>query len=1029
MLGNLLDKIANLFYSEFGKMFNQKEIELEILNFWQKHKIYEKVKKKNSRGKDFYFLQGPPYTSGRLHIGHAWNNSMKDIALRYKRMCGYNVFDRAGYDMHGLPTENAVQKKLKLKDKAEIINFGVDKFIKECESFSITNAKLMDHDLERLGVWLDYKNAYYPLRNSFIESEWWFIKRAFEEKRLYKGEKVMHWCSSCETSLAKHELEYENVNEKSIFLKFEIGEGDGKWDESEKDNTNGKTEIGKASTPTKTKKTKEYIIIWTTTPWTIPFNLAVMVNPELEYVKAEVELETKDGTKKENWIIAKSLADGVIKVVLEKNFRILEEFKGKKLEGLKYRHPFYQEIKKHFDEIARQSKSKFLHSVILSEEYVDASSGSGLVHCSPGSGPEDFEVGSSYSLPAFNTLDEKGYFKEIQFLQGMQAKKDDKKIIELLEANGSLIKVVYIEHEYPFCWRCHKQVIFRATEQWFLKIEDLVPKMLKYNEEINWQPKFGKSSFASWLKSLRDNGITRQRFWGTPAPIYECECGEVTVVGNISELKKLATKTSKIPDDLHKPFIDKVKIKCRKCGLEVSRIPDVLDVWLDSGILAFAALEYPHDTKKFKKLFPADFILEATEQVKLWFSMLNICSEIAFKRNGFKNVYMHGMILDWHGMKMSKSLGNIVSPYEVIDKSGADILRYYMCATTSGENMNFSWKELETKQKTLLIFWNVHRYILELAAELNVNPEKISAGKNIGNIGIEEKYILSRLNSTIQEVTELLEAYKLDSIISKLEDMYLELSRFYIQLIREKISLGTENEKRAVLYTMYKVYLENLNMLSIVVPFTTEKIFQNLRHEFKLKHESIHLNEWPKVNKKQIDKHLEKDFEKVKDVLKEILAAREKEKIGIRWPIKFIQISGNKEVVASVKKLEKIIKGYTNVKEIKILSGKNLEVKVDTTLTQELLAEGFSREFSRKIQDTRKNLKLFKTEVIELKILVDKEMQNYLKKFEQEIKMRVNAKKILIVTETEKDKEWKDEKNIREEKIKNKVIKFIIKKL
>jgi isoleucyl-tRNA synthetase len=625
-------------------MLEFNKIEQEILEFWKKDKIYEKVKEKNKKGKKFYFLQGPPYTSGKIHIGHAWNNTLKDTVLRYKRMKGFNVWDRGGYDMHGLPTENAVQKKLGIKDKLEIEKYGVEKFIRECIDFSSSNALQMNKDLERLGVWMDHSNAYLPIKKEYIEGEWWLIKKAWEQKRLYKGKKIMQWCGYCETSLAKHELEYENIKDNSIFLKF----------------------------PIKDKK-DEYFIIWTTTPWTIPFNLAIMVNPNVDYVN--VEVKTKQG--KEKWIVAKVLSNIFISGLLGYEFKILEEYKGSQLEGIEYIHPFHNKLKTLYDGLKKKSKN--VHTVILSEEYVDTTSGSGLVHSAPGCGPEDFEACKGYGIDAFNEIDEKGYFPEsMGIFSGLRAKQDDDRFIEELKKSGSLIIDTPVEHEYAHCWRCHNPVVFRSTEQWFMKIEDLIPKMISFNKKVKWQPDFTKKNFDIWINNLKDNGITRQRYWGCPAPIWECSCGETEVIGNSNELE---LKGGKIPEDLHKPWIDNVTIKCKKCKKDMKRIADVIDVWIDAGTASWNCLYYPNEKKYFKELFPADFILEATEQVRLWFSMLQICSAVALNKSSYKNVYCHGMILDYQGTKMSKSLGNIISPYEVTDKYGADILRYYICET------------------------------------------------------------------------------------------------------------------------------------------------------------------------------------------------------------------------------------------------------------------------------------------------------------------------------------------------------------
>jgi len=963
-------------------MYDFKTKEKEILEFWNKNQIYQKVKEKNKKGKKFYFLQGPPYTSGHLHIGHAWNNCLKDTVLRYKRMNGFNVWDRAGYDMHGLPTENAVQKLLKLKDKKEILAFGIEKFNRECRNYSLARLQEMNRDLLKLGVWMDYENAYKPIDNDFMSNEWFLIKKAHEQKRLYKGKKIMHWCASCETALAKHELEYENVKDKSIFLKFRL---------------KGKENKG-----------NEFLIIWTTTPWTIPYNLAVMVNPSLDYVKVRVE-EGKE--KGEIWIIAKALANVVMTSVFEKKFKILEEMKGEKLEGLEYEHPFYKEMKNIFDDLKKKHKN--IHTVILSEEYVTTDAGTGLVHCAPGCGPEDFEVGQKYNIPPFNTLDEKGNLLEMDFLKGFIAKKDDAKIIEMLKNKGSLLAVTEVEHEYPLCWRCHNPVIFRATEQWFLKIEDLVPEMLKANAKVKWVPKWAKDAFDSWVKALKDNSITRQRYWGTPVPIWECEkCKTIEVLGSQEELSKKAL--DKLPDDLHKPWIDSVKLKCPKCNGIMTRIPDVLDVWLDSGTTSWNCLYYPSQKQYMKEWFPADFILEANEQIRLWFSMLLTCSLIALKKPCYKAVYVHGMILDWHGMKMSKSLGNVVSPYEVIDKYGVDLFRYYMTECRAGENINFSWEGMKQKQRNINVFWNIKNYLLELSQLLKKNPTKLKPS----SFSIEERYMLSRLHSTIKEVTELYEDYKLDEIISKIENLFLELSRVYIQLIREKSSIGTENERETVLYTIYECLNNIIKLFAPVVPYITEAIFLEMKEAFGLKEESIHLTEWPKANEKFIDKKLEQEFAVALKIIENALALRSAAGIGVRWPLASITLKAENK---PSKELEEIILRQANVKKLKFeLEKGKFEVTLDTNLTPELEQEGYARELMRTIQETRKKAGLRKEQVISLTLELDKELEAPAKKFEKTIKEKVNAKELSINPKTKKSKHAYN----YEEKIKNKQVKI-----
>ncbi len=888
-----------------------KLVEEEMLKFWEGNDIYLKSKKKNAKGKKFYFLQGPPYTSGRLHIGHAWNNSMKDLAMRYFRLKGYDVWDRAGYDMHGLPTENKVQKDLNLKDKEEIVKFGLEKFALKCKEFSYNGAKQMNVDLKRFGIWMDFENAYMPITNDFMSAEWLLIKEAWKQKRLYKGKKVMSWCGNCETSLAKHELKYETLKEDSIFLKFKV---DG--------------------------KENEYLILWTTTAWTISFNLAVMVNPDLYYVRARVE--TKNG--KEVWVVAKDLAQVFISGLLGYKFEILEVFKGEKLEKLSYVHPLHEELKREYTELKKRCPN--VHTVILSKQYVDTFAGSGLVHCAPGCGPEDYEVGREYGIEAYNTLDEKGIITT-GFFAGWVAKKDDRKFIEYFEKNGCLITETEVEHEYAHCWRCHKPIVFKATEQWFLKIEDLVPEILKYNQQIKWEPRSAKESYEAWISNLKDNGITRQRFWGTPVPIWECSCGHVEVIGGIEELKKKAI--SKLPEDLHKPWIDSVKIKCSKCGKNIERVPDVLDVWIDSGTVSWSCLYYPEKKEFFEKYFPADLILEATEQTRLWFSLLQICSAIMFKKPCYLGAYNHGMIFDFEGVKMSKSLGNIVSPYEVVEKYSSDIFRYYICGIAAGENINFNWEDIKQKQKNLIVFQNMGNYLLQL---------KEFGGVEERELGIEEEYILSRLNSTIKEVSRLFESYKFDETIVQIEKLLLDLSRIYIKVTRDKSleSPGT------VYGTLREVYVKAIQMFSTICPLYCEFIWQSLKKSGIVSEESVHLVTWPMFEEKLIDIELEKKFEGVMKIVEMGLAQRDKAQVGLKWPL------SKAEVVCDVNLDEEVIgliSKQLNVKTIDYAKGE-LSVKLDITMNKELEEEGFAREIMRRVQSLRKEAGLNRNDRVRL---------------------------------------------------------------
>ncbi|MEK6937520.1 MAG: isoleucine--tRNA ligase [Nanoarchaeota archaeon] len=1021
--------------------YTHTEVEPKVLEYWQHNKIVEKLRKKYEKGPKFYFLDGPPYTSGRFHLAHAWNYSLKDFILRYKRAQGNHVWDRNGFDMHGLPTEHKVIEKFNLQTKEEIKKFGVDKFVAECETYCQEMAKIMTKDLQRMGVSFDVSDPYMPIKSEFMEGEWQLIKKAHEQDLLYFGEKVITWCEFCETALAKHECEYENRLEDSIFIKF----------------------------PVKGKK-KEYLIAWTTTPWTIPYNLAIMVNPELDYLKAEISDPTGKDKSKEVWYLSKALAGAVVQAVAGKKMKIIEEFKGKKLEGLEYVHPLEKEISL-FSELKKKSKN--VHTVIMSEQYVDTSAGTGLVHCAPGCGPEDQEACKPYKIPAFNNLKENGFFPDgMGKFSGWRAKVDDAKFIEALKETGCIIAVTDVEHEYPHCWRCHKPVVFRMTHQWFLKTEAIKEKIIKGNQKVHWVPESANNAYESWVKNLRDNSVSRQRFWGTPIPIWTCKkCKEIKVIGSRKEIEE---NGGKVPENLHIPWIDAVTLKC-KCGEMMHRCPDIIDVWVDSGTTSWNCLN--NDPKLIKEWYPADAILEAKEQTRLWFSMLSICSYIYFGKNAFQNVYVHGMLNDIEGKKMSKSLGNIVSPYELIDKHGADILRYYMCQNNAGVDINFSWEEAATKARYLQILWNVHKLLINLAKENKVNPFELKKEMMYNLMSVEEKYIISRLNSTIKRVTELFEEYRLDETIKPLEELYLELSRTYIQMVRDKSAIGEDQEKEVVMYTMATVLLNFLKMFNIICPFISEAIYLNLQEEFGLKEEGVSHFAWPKAEEKYIDTKLEESMTLAQNVMQAVLNAREKAKLGLRWPVKEIIIIANKpEVNYAVKIMNEVLKTQLNSKEVKIveklpglklkirpdgskigpafgsvsgqviakltidspetilghiekensynfeIDGKQIKVTremlhlerevpkdyqeadfgagfvyVSLIRTPELEAEGFAREIMRNVQQLRKESGLEKLDRIKLHLKANTEMQKQLLKFKVDIEEKVGAEKLEFV--------------------------------
>jgi isoleucyl-tRNA synthetase len=1015
--------------------------EEEIRAFWDKNKIYQKQKAKGKKGKDFYFLDGPPYTSGKLHVGTAWNKSLKDMLLRYKRMAGFNVWDRAGWDMHGMPVELRTAKKLGLKTKEDIQEFGVAKFAKECINFANGNLKLMEEEFQRIGVWMDFENAYKSVDNKFMENVWWLIKQAHDKNLLYEGDKTMTWCADCGTALAKHELEYENVTEDSIFLKFQS-----------------------RSNP------KEFFIIWTTTPWTIPLNLAIMVNPEINYLKVKVDGEV--------WIIAEALTN-IFLGMLGKKYKILKKFKGKTLKGEGYIHPYEDEIKV-LKELKKKHKKAY--TVLLSEEYVDTSGGSGLVHCAPGCGPEDQEVGAANGLPAFNELDEYGVFsKKMGKFAGKKAKRDDSKFIEEFKKKGCLIETTQVEHEYAHCWRCKNPVVFRATKQWFFAIEPLKDLMLKENKKVTWVPDVaGSANFANWLKNLKDNAITRQRFWGTPVPIWKCtKCKDISVFGSAAELKKAG---GKVPANLHKPWIDKVKCKC-KCGGTKERIPDILDVWIDAGSVSWNCLGYPGNKKDWK-LFPADFILEGHDQIRGWFNMLYVASMIAMKKHCYKAVYMHGFVQDSKGRKMSKSLGNIISPNEVIDKFSIDTMRYYMTgATKPGIDMNYNFADAQIRFRNLDVLRNTAKYIISQAKFAGVNPTKLKLGKTTD----EDKYMISKLNHSIALATDKFDNYLLNEIPDVGEKLYLELSRWYIKNFRDDF-----NSTRIKI--AYDSLMTAITILAPIIPFTSEEVYQDLKKEFKLKEKSIHLVSWPKSDSKKINKTLEAEIETTKTVLKLLLASREKANRGVRWPVKEATIvTSSDQVKDAVKKYQDMICSRANVLNIKsgkldgltfnvkvnfqtlgpkygedvaLITGKLAEISSNTLVegitkkgkyaikvnnkyfellrndviieeiipegyagqslgnvgvylnleeTPDMILNGFMREIARKVQALRKKSGLQKPDKISLQIVAPVDVDKGLEKLVKDFKAKVGAKELEFVAHLSLKE--KDDFTIRGKKI------------
>ena len=864
------------------KQYRPLEIEEKILKFWKERKIYDKLREKLKGKSKFYFLDGPPYPSSDVpHIGTAWNKAIKDTVIRYYRMKGFFVWDQPGYDTHGLPIEVAVEKKLGLKSKKEIVEkVGVSKFIEECKKLALTNASLMSARFERLGVSMNWKNPYYTLRPEYMESGWWLIRRVHEQGLLKKGVKVVWWCPRCETVLADYEVqEYRDLEDPSIFVKFPV-EG----------------------------CEKEYLLIWTTTPWTLPANMAVMAHPDLDYVKVEYNGE--------KLILAKARLKHVFEKLRAEPV-VLEEFKGTKLSGLKYIPPLLEEV-----DAQRKYRSDKTHRVVLSH-YVSPYEGTGLVHTAPGHGEEDFNVGLQYGLPIVSPVDERGVFtSEAGKYAGLHVREANKVIIEDLRRKGLLLYEETIVHKYPVCWRCKTPLVLRATEQWYITVTKLKDKMLEEADKIVWVPEWAKERFKNWLKELRDWVISRQRYWGIPLPVWECsKCKNIFIPSSVEELKRMSVAKLELKD-LHKPWIDEVKLKCPKCGGVMKRVPDVLDVWFDSGIAFYASLFYPRNKELYEKLSPVDFIVEGHDQIAGWFFSLLRSGVLGFGKSPYIKVVVHGYMLDEKGREMHKSLGNYVSVDEVVENYGADTLRFWVLQNTIWEDVRFSWKKLDLAFRDLNILWNIFVFASTYMSLDKYDPTKWSIEKVKEWLKFEDKWVLSRINRLIRDVDDLMGKSLIHEALRKIRNFIVEdLSHWYIRLIRRRVWVEAENPDKIAAYTTLYYILKNLLLiLAPLTPFITEELYQQfIKPAEPNLPESIHMMTWPSYNEEMIRDDIEEAMEYAKKVVEAAAAARMKAGIKIRQPLLELAIvTDDSKMFKYISSISDVLASQVNVKEVRV---------------------------------------------------------------------------------------------------------------
>ena len=861
--------------------------EKEIEKFWDENHIFEKSMDSRKEGETYTFYDGPPTANGKPHIGHVLTRVIKDMIPRYRTMKGYMVPRKAGWDTHGLPVELEVEKMLGLDGKEQIEQYGLEPFIEHCKESVWKYKGMWEKFSNTVGFWADMEHPYVTYHNSFIESEWWALKEIWNKGLLYKGFKIVPYCPRCGTPLSSHEVAqgYKDVKERSAIAKFPV------------------------------KGEDAYILAWTTTPWTLPSNVALCVNPDETYVKVKMK---EDGTV---YYMAQALCDTVLG---EGTYDVLETFVGKDLE--------YKEYEPLFDyAVATCEKQHKKAFYIVCDNYVTLTDGTGVVHIAPAFGEDDSKVGRKYDLPFVQLVDGKGEMTKETPWAGMFCKKADPEVLKALRESGLLFSAPVFEHSYPHCWRCDTPLIYYARESWFIKMTAVKDDLIRNNNTINWIPEsIGKGRFGDWLENVQDWGVSRNRYWGTPLNIWECECGCQHAIGSQAELKSMSPnytdvvkKYAKEMDqeangevELHRPFIDDVTITCPKCGKQMHRVPEVIDCWFDSGSMPFAQHHYPFENKElFEQQFPADFISEAVDQTRGWFYSLLAISTLIFNKAPYKNVIVLGHVQDENGQKMSKSKGNAVDPFDALQTYGADAIRWYFYINSAPWLPNrFHGKAvIEGQRRFMGTLWNTYAFFVLYANIDNFDATKYTL--EYDKLPVMDKWLLSKLNSLIKEVDDDLGNYRIPEAARALQDFVDDMSNWYVRRSRERFwAKGMEQDKINAYMTLYTALVTVAKVAAPMIPFMTEDIYQNLvRSLDKEAPESIHLCDFPVANEAHIDKDLEAKMEEVLKVVVLGRAARNTANIKNRQPIGRMFV---KAETALPEFYQEIIQDELNVKKV-----------------------------------------------------------------------------------------------------------------
>ena len=867
-------------YQKVDTNLNFVDREKKVEEFWKENHIFEKSMENRKEGETYTFYDGPPTANGKPHIGHVLTRVIKDMIPRYRTMKGYMVPRKAGWDTHGLPVELEVEKKLGLDGKEQIEEYGMEPFIKQCKE-SVWKYKGMWEDFSStVGFWADMEHPYVTYYDDYIESEWWALKEIWNKKLLYKGFKIVPYCPRCGTPLSAQEVSqgYKTVKERSAVVRFKV--------------------VGEDA----------YFLAWTTTPWTLPSNVALCVNPDETYCK----VKAADGY---TYYMAEALLDKVLgklaKEEGEKAYEVLETYKGTDLE-----YKAYEPLFACAGEAAAKQKKK-AHFVTC-DNYVTMSDGTGIVHIAPAFGEDDSRIGRNYDLPFVQFVDGQGNLTKETPYAGVFVKKADPMVLTDLDKEGKLFDAPKFEHDYPHCWRCDTPLIYYARESWFIKMTAVKDDLIRNNNTINWIPEsIGKGRFGDWLENVQDWGISRNRYWGTPLNIWQCECGHMHSIGSRQELFEMSGDERAKTVELHRPYIDEITLKCPECGGKMHRVPEVIDCWFDSGAMPFAQHHYPFENKElFEQQFPANFISEAVDQTRGWFYSLLAESTLLFNKAPYKNVIVLGHVQDENGQKMSKSKGNAVDPFDALNKYGADAIRWYFYINSAPWLPNrFHGKAVvEGQRKFMSTLWNTYAFFVLYADIDNFDPTKYEL--NYDQLPVMDKWLLSRLNTTVQAVDNDLANYKIPEAARALQEFVDEMSNWYVRRSRERFwAKGMEQDKINAYMTLYHALVTIAKTAAPMIPFMTEDIYQNLvRSVDKDAPESIHLCDFPTVNEAWIDKDLEADMKELLEIVVLGRACRNTANIKNRQPIGTMYVKAEKKMSEFY---TDIIADELNVKEVK----------------------------------------------------------------------------------------------------------------